>query len=44
MTMEDRLTVMSKALETTQTALTGFYGSLNDEQKAQFDRINARSG
>jgi hypothetical protein len=41
--MEDRLAAMSKALETTQAALTRFYGSLNDEQKAQFDRINARS-
>jgi hypothetical protein len=35
---------MSQALRTTQGALTDFYGSLNDEQKAQFDRINARSG
>jgi hypothetical protein len=26
----------------TQTALTRFYGSLSDEQKARFDRINAR--
>lgn len=41
--MEDRLAAMSKALENTQAALTRFYGSLNDEQKAQFDRINARS-
>jgi ABC-type transporter MlaC component len=42
--MEDRLTAMSKALETTQAALTKFYGSLSDEQKARFDRINARVG
>jgi hypothetical protein len=42
--MEDRLSAMSQALKTTQAALTDFYGSLNDEQKAQFDRINARSG
>jgi hypothetical protein len=40
--MEDRLAAMSKALETTQVALTKFYGSLSDEQKARFDRINAR--
>jgi len=40
--MEDRLRAVSKALETTQTALTKFYGSLSDEQKARFDRINAR--
>jgi hypothetical protein len=40
--MEDRLQTMSKALETTQAALAKFYGSLSDEQKAQFDRINAR--
>jgi hypothetical protein len=41
--MVQRLTAMSKALETTQAALTKFYGSLSDEQKAQFDRINARA-
>ena len=41
--MQDRLQAMSQALETTQTALNKFYGSLSDEQKAQFDRINARS-
>jgi LTXXQ motif family protein len=40
--MAERLTAMSKALETTQAALTNFYGSLSNEQKAQFDRINAR--
>ena len=40
--MEDRLAAMSKALEMTQAALTKFYGSLSDEQKARFDRINAR--
>src|SRR5690348_2226972 len=32
--MEERLTAMSKALETTQAALNRFYGSLSDEQKA----------
>jgi hypothetical protein len=42
--MEDRLSAMSKALQTTQAALNRFYGVLNDEQKAQFDRINARTG
>jgi len=41
--MADRLQTMSKALETTQRALNRFYGSLNDEQKAQFDRMNIRS-
>lgn len=42
--MADRLDAMSKALEMTQAALTTFYGSLSDEQKAQFDRINVRQG
>jgi hypothetical protein len=42
--MEDRLAAMSKALQTTQAALNTFYGGLSDEQKAQFDRINARTG
>jgi hypothetical protein len=42
--MEDRLAATSKALQTTQAALNKFYGALNDEQKAQFDRINARTG
>ena len=41
--MRDRLVAMQKALQTTQTALNKFYGSLSDEQKAQFDRLNARS-
>jgi hypothetical protein len=41
--MEDRLSAMSKALQTTQAALNKFYGSLSDEQKAQFDRMNVRS-
>jgi hypothetical protein len=40
--MANRLRTMSKALELTQAALTKFYGSLSDEQKAQFDRINVR--
>ena len=41
--MEDRLSAMSQALQTTQAALNKFYGSLSDEQKAQFDRMNVRS-
>lgn len=41
--MQDRLQVMLKALDTTQAALSKFYGSLSDEQKAQFDRISVRS-
>ena len=41
--MEDRLQVMLKALDTTQAALSKFYGSLSDEQKAQFDRISVRA-
>jgi LTXXQ motif family protein len=41
--MADRLQVMEKALDTTQAALTKFYGLLNDEQKAQFDRISVRA-
>jgi hypothetical protein len=40
--MQDRLQAVSKALETTQAALSNFYGSLSDEQRAKFDRINAR--
>jgi hypothetical protein len=41
--MAGRLQTLSKALETTQAALNRFYGSLSDEQKAQFDRMNIRS-
>jgi hypothetical protein len=41
--MEDRLRVMLKALDTTQSALTKFYGSPSDEQKVQFDRISVRA-
>jgi hypothetical protein len=37
--MEDRLSAMAQALTTTRGALTQFYGSLNDEQKARFDRM-----
>jgi hypothetical protein len=41
--MEDRLQVMVKALDTTQAALSKFYGSLSDEQKARFDRVSVRA-
>jgi LTXXQ motif family protein len=41
--MEDRLQVMLKALDATQAALSKFYGSLSDEQKAQFDRISVKA-
>jgi hypothetical protein len=41
--MEERLVAMSQALTATRTALTSFYSSLNDEQKARFDRMPLRS-
>jgi hypothetical protein len=41
--MQDRLQVMLKALDTTQAALSKFYGSLSDEQKAQFDRVTVHA-
>lgn len=41
--MEERLQVMLKALDTTQAALSKFYGSLNGEQKARFDRMSVRA-
>jgi len=41
--MQDRLQVMLKALDTTQAALSKFYGSLSDEQKARFDRMSVRA-
>jgi hypothetical protein len=34
-----RLDAMLSAIKTVRTALNDFYGSLNDEQKAQFDAI-----
>ena len=40
--MEDRLNSMLHALNTVQPALAKFYDSLNDEQKARFDRLNVR--
>jgi hypothetical protein len=41
--MERRLDGMLQALDTVQPALAHFYGSLDDEQKAQFNRLDARS-
>jgi hypothetical protein len=41
--MEDRLQTMLKAIDATQAALSKFYGSLSDEQKAQFDRISVKA-
>ena len=41
--MEERLQTMLKALDATQAALSKFYGSLSDEQKAQFDRISVKA-
>jgi len=40
--MEDRLNSMLQALQTVLPALTKFYDSLSDEQKARFDRLNVR--
>jgi hypothetical protein len=42
--METRLNAMLKALDTVQPAMAKFYGSLNDEQKARFDRLPRRQG
>ena len=42
--METRLNAMLKALDTVQPAMAKFYGSLNDEQKARFDRLPPRQG
>jgi hypothetical protein len=33
---------MVQALDAVQPALTKFYQSLSDEQKARFDRLNVR--
>jgi len=41
--MERRLDAMLQALDKVQPALESFYGSLDDEQKAQFNRFSARS-
>ncbi len=40
--MEQRLDAMLQAIETVRPALTKFYGSLSDEQKARFDRMGRR--
>jgi hypothetical protein len=37
--MEQRLSGMLQAIEAVRPALTNFYGSLSDEQKARFDRL-----
>jgi hypothetical protein len=42
--MEQRLKAMVQALDTVQPAMERFYGSLNDEQKARFDRLATRAG
>jgi hypothetical protein len=41
-TMEDRLSAIRQALDIVQPTLARFYDSLNDEQKARFDRLDAR--
>ena len=42
--METRLSAMLKALDTVQPAITKFYNSLTDEQRARFDRLGPRQG
>jgi LTXXQ motif family protein len=42
--MEERLTAMLQGLDQVQPALTKFYASLDDEQKARFDRLGIRPG
>jgi hypothetical protein len=41
--MEQRLDAMLQAIETVRPALTKFYGSLSDEQKARFDRMGRQA-
>jgi hypothetical protein len=41
--MEQRLDAMLQAIETVRPALTKFYGSLSDEQKARFDRLGRKT-
>jgi hypothetical protein len=41
--MEQRLDAMLQVVETVRPALTRFYGSLSDEQKARFDRMGRQS-
>jgi len=40
--MEQRLNSMLQAIDTVQPALVAFYNSLNDEQKAQLNRVTSR--
>lgn len=40
--MKQRLEAMLQVLDTVQPALVNFYGSLDDEQKARFNRLGAR--
>jgi hypothetical protein len=40
--MERRLDAMLQALDAVQPALAAFYSSLDDEQKAQFNRLDTR--
>ncbi len=40
--MEQRLSAMQQALDEVQPAMTRFYGSLTDEQKARVDRLSRR--
>jgi ABC-type transporter MlaC component len=41
--MEARLNTLLKAVDTVQPAMTKFYNSLTDEQKARFDRLGPRT-
>ena len=41
--IEARLTALLEALGTMRAPLERFYGSLTDEQKAQFERIGSRA-
>ena len=40
--MEQRLDTMLQAINIVQPALTNFYGTLTDEQKARFNELGAR--
>jgi hypothetical protein len=41
--MEQRLDAMLQAIDTVRPALTKFYASLSDEQKARFDRLGRKA-
>jgi hypothetical protein len=41
--MEQRLAAMLQAIDTVRPALTKFYASLSDEQKARFDRLGRKT-